>query len=113
MKKNEMLIIGALILISLLGMGLFYLFNMTDSDLYVRISVNGEEIAKYPLNSEINEIFETENGFNTLSISGGHAEITEADCPDQICVRTYAISSPGETIVCLPHKLIVEIVSGE
>ena len=37
----------------------------------------------------------------------------EADCPDQICVRHKAISKSGESIVCLPHKVVVEISSEE
>ena len=35
--------------------------------------------------------------------------ISAADCPDKICVKTGAISQPGEIIACLPHKLIIEI----
>ncbi|WKY43372.1 NusG domain II-containing protein [Eubacteriaceae bacterium ES2] len=112
MNKKEMMIVGTLILISLLGMGAFYLFHITDSNLFVRVSENGETIGEYPLDEDLNQTFETNDGYNVLTISGGKADITEADCPDQICVKTYPISSPGETIVCLPHKLVVEIVTG-
>ena len=35
--------------------------------------------------------------------------MTEADCPDKICVNTGKISKIGETIVCLPHRVVVEI----
>ncbi|MGD9475130.1 MAG: NusG domain II-containing protein [Eubacteriaceae bacterium] len=112
MNKKEMMIVGVLILISLLGMGAFYLYHMTDSNLLVRVSVNGQTIGEYPLDEDLNQSFETDDGYNVLTISNGKADITEADCPDQICVKTYPISSPGETIVCLPHKLVVEIVTG-
>ena len=36
-----------------------------------------------------------------------------ADCRDQICVRHRAVSAVGESIICLPHKLVVEITTGE
>ncbi|KAI4447103.1 hypothetical protein C823_001622 [Eubacterium plexicaudatum ASF492] len=36
-----------------------------------------------------------------------------ADCPDQLCVHQKAISGQGETIVCLPNKIVVEIAEGE
>lgn len=113
MKKKEVMIIGGIILISLLGMGAFYLFNMTNANLYVRVSINGEKVSEHPLNKTYTETIETDNGYNVLSIDNGKATITEADCPDQICVKTYPISNAGETIVCLPHKLVVEIVTGE
>lgn len=35
--------------------------------------------------------------------------MTEADCPDQICVQTGSISKEHEMIVCMAHKVIVEI----
>ena len=33
----------------------------------------------------------------------------EADCPDQICRKHKAIDKSGETIVCLPHKVVIEV----
>ena len=46
---------------------------------------------------------------NVLVIKDGKASITEADCPDGICKDYRPISYVGETIVCLPHKVVVEI----
>jgi len=39
--------------------------------------------------------------------------VTDADCPDRLCVKQRAISKQGETIVCLPHRLIVKIEGGD
>jgi hypothetical protein len=39
--------------------------------------------------------------------------MTEADCPDKLCVQEKAVSKNGETIVCLPHRVVVEITSEE
>ena len=46
---------------------------------------------------------------NTLEIRDGCADMTDADCPDKICVNQKAVSRPGETIVCLPNKVVVEV----
>ena len=46
-------------------------------------------------------------------IENGKVKMKEADCPDQICVHHRAISKNRETIVCLPNKVVVEIVSSE
>ena len=44
-----------------------------------------------------------------LIIKEGEAYMQEADCPNQICVRHSPISHKGETIVCLPNRVIIEI----
>lgn len=113
MKKKELLIIAILLVISLGGIALFYGLNATDQPLSARVSRAGEVLATYPLSQDHTETFKDVSGYNILVISDGRARITEADCPDQICVKAQGISSPGEVIACLPHKLIVEIVTGE
>ncbi|WP_179395866.1 NusG domain II-containing protein [Lacticaseibacillus absianus] len=51
--------------------------------------------------------------YNEIVTTGAQIQITEADCSDQVCVRRGKISKPGETIVCLPHKLLIEIHSSK
>jgi hypothetical protein len=48
-----------------------------------------------------------------LVIKDGKAFIQNADCPDKICAEHKPISKTGETIVCLPHKLVIEITENE
>ena len=48
-----------------------------------------------------------------LEIKDGEAQISEASCPDQICVNHMHIHYSKEMIVCLPNGLIAEIVNGE
>ena len=50
---------------------------------------------------------------NVLKIRSGQASMIEADCPDLICVHHKPISRQGESIVCLPHKVIVEVTGEE
>ena len=40
-------------------------------------------------------------------------EAVVADCPDQVCVRQGAVRYNGESIVCLPHKLVVSVEGGQ
>ena len=44
-----------------------------------------------------------------LIIKDGEAYMQEADCPNQICVHHSPVSHKGETIVCLPNRVIIEI----
>ena len=78
------------------------------------VYVDGEKLCEYPLSQDTTEKIELGNGsYNILTISEGYADVTEASCPDQICVHHNHIRYLGETIVCLPNKLVVEIEGGE
>ncbi len=48
-------------------------------------------------------------GYNLVSVRDGAVSVEAADCRDQICVRHKPISKAGESVICLPHRLIVEI----
>jgi hypothetical protein len=80
----------------------------------VRVTVNDSLFGEYPLNHDKEIIIEPgENppGKNVLTIRDGQADMTQADCPDKICVNHKPISKAGETIVCLPHKVVVEVLA--
>lgn len=76
---------------------------------YVVITTDGTKIAHLPLDTDcVYHIGKT----NTIEISGGQVRMTEADCPDKVCIHTGKISQSGQTIVCLPNKIVISI-SGE
>ena len=79
----------------------------------VEISVDGELYGTYSLleNQEIK--IETESGYNLLIIENGSAHMEEADCPDGYCMDQGSISRNGQSIVCLPHKVVVSAVSSD
>lgn len=96
----------------LLAAGIFYLLiqimGHTEGN-QVIITVNGQEYGRYPLseNKEIN--VKNENGYNTVIISNGKVRMKDADCPDKYCVNQGEINKNGQTLICLPHKLSVEV----
>ena len=64
-----------------------------------------------PLDTDTKLEIESESGVNFLVIEDGKAYVSEADCPDKICVDHAPISRVGETIVCLPHGVVIAIES--
>ena len=58
-------------------------------------------------------VVEDSQGSNTLQVERGRIRVLEADCPDQICVDQGWISDGTVPIVCLPHRLMIQIVGGE
>lgn len=77
----------------------------------VSVSVDGTEIMTLDLNRNDDIVIESGNGqTNHLIIEDGKAFLTEASCPDKLCVRQGTISETGQSIVCLPNRVIVTIV---
>ena len=79
----------------------------------VQVKVDGKVVGTYALVEEQRVPFDTKYGHNTLVIKGGKAHIEDADCPDHYCEQQGEVSKTGETLVCLPHKLVAEVVAGE
>ena len=50
-----------------------------------------------------------EGGYNRIRISSDGVDIVDANCPDKLCVYSPTIKVPGQSIVCIPHKLVVRI----
>ena len=76
------------------------------------IKQNGEIIRVLSLSGdyEVNVEFE-EVGYNRVRVKEGSIAVIDADCPDKLCVSQGYISSGGLPIVCLPHRLSVEVIS--
>ena len=53
-----------------------------------------------------------DGGSNTVEVAPGKIRVSQADCPDQVCVKQGFIADGTVPIVCLPHKLIIEIKGG-
>ena len=76
------------------------------------VYVDGDKVAEYPLS--VDGVYYLNNGTNTLVVENGEAYMRDATCPDKYtgngCVNTGRISYVGQKIVCLPNRVIVEIV---
>lgn len=60
------------------------------------------------------EILETgTDEYNLFSCENGEIQMLRSSCPDLICVHHAAVSRTGENIICLPHKLLIEIVGAQ
>ncbi len=114
--RNDVIFIGALLLVVVLvGLALFFFRREGDA---VTVTVNKQHFGTYSLAEDrVVEIRTGENGeeLNLLVIRNGEAFVESATCPDGICASHKPISRNGESIVCLPHQVVVTVVteSGE
>ncbi len=106
--KNDAFLIIAIIAVAIVGLILF-LFLSNPGD-WVVVNIDGVESSRYLLSENLEtDIITGDGNINTLVIKDGYAYVSYADCPDKICVSHRKISRDGETIVCLPHKLVISI----
>lgn len=77
------------------------------------VKADGERIGEYPLSKDITVPIVSENGTNTLVIKDGKAYVTDASCPDGLCEKMHSVSRNGESIVCLPNKVVITVEGGE
>ena len=108
-EKNDFLLIGLILLIAVSVMGYHYLKEDTGMGKAV-IRVDGELYGEYDLSKD--QTIDIQ-GTNTLEILDGKARMSFADCPDKLCVHQKAVSRDGESIICLPNKVVVSIEGGE
>lgn len=77
----------------------------------VKISADGQVYGIYPLDED-GEIEVTEDGHtNHITIKDGQVSMSYSTCHNQVCVNTGAISHTKDAIVCLPNRVVVEIIS--
>ena len=110
--KNDIILAVIAIAVAATGVLLLNIFK-TEGEFAV-VKIDGKETERFPLSANTEVVIETENnGKNTLVIEDGKAFIKNATCPDKICEGHSKISFKGETIVCLPHKVVIEIVASD
>ncbi len=107
MKKKELIFV----LLLFVAAALFYgvtAYQKKASDV-AAISIDGTLWKEVSLSEDGTYTIETPQGYNIVQIQKHTAAVIEADCPDQLCVQQKSIKQPHEMIVCLPHKVVVEI----
>ncbi len=115
MSKNAKIILILLLAAAVLSAGIIFMQKNQTPSPVARITLDGELIREIPLD-EVEEsysfVVDSESGSNTILVEPGRIRVSEADCPDQVCVNQGFISDGTVPVVCLPHKLMIEIVGG-
>ena len=108
--KRDIILVLSMVIIAAAAF-LIINFAVKKDGSYAVIKVDGNVIKILDLNSGETtiEVNGYQGGVNKGVINDGKVSMTEADCPDELCVKTGKRSRVGETIVCLPHRVVVEI----
>lgn len=110
-RKNDIIFISVL-LSAVMLIGACFFFIRPEGEL-VKVTVDKELFGEYPLSEDITVEIRSGDGLNILVIKDGKAYVSEASCPDGICSAHKPISREGESIICLPNKVVVTVVSSD
>ncbi len=111
--RNDIILVALLLLFVIVG-GIYLFFFRATGDA-VKVTVNGKPYATYSLseNREVDIYTGNNKQLNRLIIKDGKAFIEAATCPDKICAEHRAIFRDGESIVCLPNRVVVTVIKSD
>lgn len=119
LRRNDAIFIAVLLaVIAVVGV-CFYFFRIEGNSVTLRgegnavtVSVDGKVIATYPLDEDrVEDIRTGTEGLNRLVIEDGKAWVETASCPDGVCAAHKPIHREGESIVCLPNKVVIAVTT--
>ena len=112
-RRNDIVFILALVIIcASVGLAFFFLRGEGDT---VCVTVDGNTFGTYSLADDATIEITNSDGVctNILIIKDGEAHVQYADCPDGICVDHKPIRREGESIVCLPNRVVITVYKSE
>lgn len=109
MKKNDFILI-TLLLIAAAAIYLICSVNSKNDNSIVQVLIDGKEKGSYSLYKDGEYRIETKYGYNILLVKDKTASVKEASCHDRTCVHSSTIAHTGESIICLPNRLVIKII---
>ena len=103
MKKGDIVIICSSVVAFVLSIALLVSFSKQGNQVVIK------QDNKVIYNQSININKTVDTGTNTITIKVGVVYMSDSSCKNQICVNTGKISKKGESSICLPNRVVVEI----
>lgn len=110
-KKRDIVLAAVLLILGVTGVLIvkYGLKSGNTADVYI----DDKLVQTIDLSVDDEYTFQTDKGSNTVEVRNGAVSMKSADCPDKVCVRMGTKNRNGETITCLPHKLVIEVHGGQ
>ncbi|MCT4586135.1 MAG: NusG domain II-containing protein [Peptostreptococcaceae bacterium] len=114
MKKGDKILIVLILIIGVSFLGYKHLTKETSTDMKIQIYIDSKLYKEEIITNKDKKIeIDNEYGHNIVHIHDGGVSMLESDCDNKVCLDTGFIEGKNEMIVCLPHKLFIQIVSNE
>ena len=113
MRGKANIVVGAIVGLVLVAAIVLYALMQAGGGTSMKAIVHDGDGGVHELSLAENQerAITTSLGTNVVIVEGGAVYVREADCENQDCVHQGKVSAPGKQIICLPHKLWIEVVS--
>lgn len=110
-KKRDIVLAAVLLILGITGVLIvkYGLKSGNTADIYI----DDKLVQTIDMSVDDEYTFQTDKGSNTVEVRNGAVSMKSADCPDKVCVWMGTKNRNGETITCLPHKLVIEVHGGQ
>lgn len=110
-KKRDIVLAAVLLILGITGVLIvkYGLKSGNTADVYI----DDKLVQTIDMSVDDEYTFQTDKGSNTVEVRNGAVSMKSADCPDKVCVRMGTKNRNGETITCLPHKLVIVVHGGQ
>ena len=109
MKKKDIIMIAAMLLAALV----LYLISQVSLGAEastIVVTLDGKEVLRRPLAVENTyDIAQDDGSLNVIAVENGAVYMKEANCRDGLCIRQGKMKNGAKTIVCLPHKIVIQL----
>ena len=105
--KNDLVFIAVLLVLTLVAALALILFRSVGDT--VIVTVDGQTWGEYPLSEDREIEIRKGEAYNILIIKDGKAYVARASCPDGICAAHRPIGHDGQSIICLPNQVVIEV----
>ncbi len=109
--KNDIILIVIIIALSAMAFILINSFSSSGNEVIIEQNLKQTAVLNINKNQEYNLYDNNGNICNTVLIKDGTVSMKYANCKDKICVNHNKISKNNESIICLPNKVVVTVVS--
>ncbi len=112
MTKCDKFLIILVLIVSIISIIIIGKATSNYDTTYAEIYVDGNLYKKYSLDKNLNEVvtIETKHGKNIIEIEGYNVRMIESSCINKLCIKQGTIHKQGQLIVCLPNKVVVQII---
>ncbi len=108
-KLGDAVVILILIMISFVPCYFLLSPKRESSNIIAIIKVNNHEVKRLPLSEDVVWKYQKDNKLNVIQVKNQRIRMIDANCQDQVCVKEGWKSKSEDTIVCLPHRFLVEL----
>lgn len=109
-RKTDIIIITIIILVAIISYFFISAF-FKDEGTKVQVFQNNKLVKEFPINKDKIYEIKDKDKTNIVTVRSGKVFMKDANCPDKLCVKQGSISSNGESIICLPHRVIVKVTA--